>query len=81
MYMKKNITESQDRWKFESICTLFVIRTHITTLHSCYNFALGSHENDLILSQPEAGNFFMCIIIRVKQPIGKLLTRDLSLSY
>ena len=81
MYMKKNIMESQDRRNFESICMLFVICTHITTLHSCYNFALGSHENDLTLSQSEAGNFFMCIIIRVKQPIGKLLTRDLSQSY
>ena len=32
----KNITESQDRWNFERLHTLFVIYTCDTTLHSCY---------------------------------------------
>ena len=32
----KNITESQDRWNFERLHTLFVIYTCDTTLHFCY---------------------------------------------
>ena len=51
MYMK-NITESQDRQNFERLHMLFVICTVL-------------HENALVFSQSEEGNFFMYIIINV----------------
>ena len=46
----KNIPESQVRRHCESVRALFVICTRVTTLHSCYNFALVLHENALVVS-------------------------------
>ena len=60
---KKNITEShQGRRNFESVRAIFVICTRVTTLYSCYNFALVLHENALVFSQSKAGNIFMYIV-------------------
>ena len=64
---KKNITEShQGRRNFESVRAfaraIFVIFTRVTTLYSCYNFALVLHENALVFSQSKASNLFMYII-------------------
>ena len=44
------ITGSQDRRKYENVRALFVINFALVlqlNLHSCYNFALVSHENAL----------------------------------
>ena len=64
---KKNITEShQGRRNFERVRAfaraIFVICTRVTTLYSCYNFALVLHENALVFSQSKAGNIFMYIV-------------------
>ena len=60
MSMKKH-HRSQDRRNFQSVVrSLFVISTRVTTLHSCYNFALVLHENALVFFQSEARNFFLC---------------------
>ena len=54
----RNITESLDRWNFESLHMLFVICTCDTTFS-----ALLLQENyALVFSQSEACNFFMYII-------------------
>ena len=34
--LRERKSESQDRRKFESVRALFVICTHVITLHSCY---------------------------------------------
>ena len=53
----KNITESLDKWNFESL------HGAICNLHPCYNFAPMLHENTLVFSQSEACNFYMHIIV------------------
>ena len=40
---------------------LFVICTHVTTLHPCYSFALVLHGNAHVVSQSEVCNFVMYI--------------------
>ena len=63
--MKKH-RRSQDRRNFQSVVrSLFVICTRVTTLHSCYNFALVLHENALVFCQSEARNFFFMPFISV----------------
>ena len=46
----KGITESQDRWNFDSADMLFVLCTNVTTLHM---------KNTLVFSQSEACNFLV----------------------
>ena len=46
----------------KKIFAIFVICTRVTTLYSCYNFALVLHENALVFSQSKAGNIFMYIV-------------------
>ena len=58
MYMKKKHHRKSSRRNLESMHVLFVICTHVKTLHSCYNFALMLHENALIFNQSERHNFF-----------------------
>ena len=46
---KKN-AESQERRNFESVRALLVICTRVTTLQSCYSFAIVLHENAIVFS-------------------------------
>ena len=55
MINKENITESLDKWNFESL------HGAICNLHLCYNFAPMLHENTLVFSLSEACNFYMHI--------------------
>ena len=48
------------------VCYLHIY-THVSILHSCYNFALVLHENALIFSQSEVCNSFIYIITFVAQ--------------
>ena len=45
-------SQSRERRNFESMCTLFVVCTHVTTLHV-------SNEYPLLFSQSEVHSFFM----------------------
>ena len=56
MYMKKNITVSQNKQNFESVGA-------ICNLHLFYNFAFMLHDNRLVFSQSKVHNFFMYIIL------------------
>lgn len=42
---------------FDSADMLFVICNRVTTLHSCYNFALALHEKALVFSQSDMHKF------------------------
>ena len=57
MNFLKSITESQDRWNFDSksVHTIF-------NLNLCYNFALVFMKNAQVFIQSDAYNFFMYII-------------------
>ena len=48
------------------VCYLQIC-THVSILHSCYNFALVLHENAHVFSQSEVCNPFICIITFVAQ--------------
>ena len=59
---EKRISKSQNGQNFVARA-LFVICTRVTTLHSCYNFALVFMKIALVSSQSEAHNFFLYSII------------------
>ena len=57
------------------------IYTHVSILHSCYNFALVLQENALIFSQSEVCNSFIYIIMFVAQILTcRFLLGDLMYS-
>ena len=65
MYMKKNHKKS-GQTNFDSVHSsylyfAFVLQlcTHVTTLHSCYNFAFMLHENALLFSPSEMHHFLL----------------------
>ena len=58
---EKSITESQDRRNFDSACALFVICIRVTLSYST------SMKNAPVLSQSDANNFFIFIIILITQ--------------
>ena len=62
------------------VCYLQIC-THVSILHSCYNFALLLHENALAFSQSEVCNFFIYIITFVAQIVTcRFLLGDLMYS-
>ena len=52
---EKSTTKTQDRQNFDSVHMLFVICSHVTTLHLCYR------KNALVFSQSEVHKFLMSI--------------------
>ena len=56
---EKRITESQEgRYCGSALMLLFVISTHVTTLLSCYNFALMLHEKFTCFQPIRFAKFF-----------------------
>ena len=75
---EKHVTEIQDGQNFGSACTLFVIFTCVTTLHSCYmkNALFSANQTHII---------FSCIIIidkkKNKSPCLKVLISGAIVMY
>ena len=62
------------------VCYLQIC-THVSILHSCYNFALVLHENALVFSLSEVCNSFIYIITFVAQILTcRFLLGDLMYS-
>ena len=61
-FLKASQKVKTDEILIAKVCTLFLIWTRVTILHSCYNFALVFMKNAQVFIQSDAYNFFMYII-------------------